>query len=75
VAAVGSNSAGWVAFDRAIRLAERRGRPGDVQRWTNMRSMVYRQIMERGFDTKRHAFVQPYDTDTPVPELARTAIR
>ena len=28
-----------------------------------MRDMVYRQIMERGFDTKRHAFVQHYDTD------------
>ena len=53
----------WVAFDRAIRLALRRGRPADVQRWTNMRDMIYRQIMERGFDSKRHAFVQHYDTD------------
>jgi GH15 family glucan-1,4-alpha-glucosidase len=52
----------WVAFDRAIRLAGRRGRPGDVPRWTAMRDAVYRQIMERGFDPKREAFVQHYDT-------------
>jgi GH15 family glucan-1,4-alpha-glucosidase len=53
----------WVAFDRAIRLAEGRGRPGDTGRWTNMRDMVYRQIMERGFHPKREAFVQHYNTD------------
>ena len=53
----------WVAFDRAIRLAEGRGRPADIGRWTNMRDMVYRQIMERGFHHKREAFVQHYDTD------------
>ena len=53
----------WVAFDRAIRLAQGRGRPADTGRWTNMRDMVYRQIMERGFHPKREAFVQHYDTD------------
>ncbi len=53
----------WVAFDRAIRLAQGRGRPADTDRWTNMRDMVYRQIMERGFHPKREAFVQHYDTD------------
>jgi GH15 family glucan-1,4-alpha-glucosidase len=53
----------WVAFDRAIRIAQGRGRPADTQRWTNMRDMIYRQIMERGFHPKREAFVQHYDTD------------
>jgi GH15 family glucan-1,4-alpha-glucosidase len=53
----------WVAFDRAIRLAQGRARPADIGRWTNMRDMVYRQIMERGFHPKREAFVQHYDTD------------
>jgi GH15 family glucan-1,4-alpha-glucosidase len=53
----------WVAFDRAIRLSQGRGRPADTARWTNMRDMVYRQVMERGFDPKREAFVQHYDTD------------
>jgi GH15 family glucan-1,4-alpha-glucosidase len=53
----------WVAFDRGIRLSQHRGRPADVIRWTNMRDMVYRQVMERGFDPKRRAFVQHYGTD------------
>ncbi len=53
----------WVAFDRAIRLAQGRARPADTGRWTNMRDMVYRQIMERGFHPKREAFVQHYDTE------------
>jgi GH15 family glucan-1,4-alpha-glucosidase len=53
----------WVAFDRAIRLAQGRGRPADIGRWTNMRDAIYRQIMERGFHPKREAFVQHYATD------------
>ena len=28
----------WVAFDRAIRLAQRRGRPADIARWTDRRA-------------------------------------
>jgi GH15 family glucan-1,4-alpha-glucosidase len=53
----------WVAFDRAIRLAQSRARPADIGRWTTMRDRVYEQIMERGFHPKREAFVQHYDTD------------
>ena len=53
----------WVAFDRAIRLAQGRGRPADTSRWTSMRDAVYRQIMERGYHPKREAFVQHYNTD------------
>jgi GH15 family glucan-1,4-alpha-glucosidase len=53
----------WVAFDRAIRLAGGRGLPADLARWTSIRDTIYRQIMERGFDPKRGAFVQHYATD------------
>ena len=53
----------WVAFDRAIRLAQDRGRPADLGRWTDARDAIYQQIMERGFHPKREAFVQHYDTD------------
>jgi GH15 family glucan-1,4-alpha-glucosidase len=53
----------WVAFDRAIRLAQSRSLPGDVGNWTVMRDRVYQQIMERGFHPKREAFVQHYETD------------
>jgi GH15 family glucan-1,4-alpha-glucosidase len=53
----------WVALDRAIRLAERRGRPGDLIKWTVERDRVYHQIMEHGWNPKVGAFTQHYDTD------------
>ncbi|MEU1585415.1 glycoside hydrolase family 15 protein [Micromonospora sp. NPDC005710] len=53
----------WVALDRAIRLAQRRGRPGDTTRWTTERNTIYEQVMERGFHPGRQAFVQHYRTD------------
>ncbi|MFC7711134.1 glycoside hydrolase family 15 protein [Micromonospora lupini] len=53
----------WVAFDRAIRLAQRHGTPADLSRWMTSRAAIYQQIMSRGFDQVRQAFVQHYDTD------------
>jgi GH15 family glucan-1,4-alpha-glucosidase len=53
----------WVAFDRAIRLAREHGRPADVARWTNARDGIYAQIMERGWNEGRKAFVQHYNTN------------
>jgi pentatricopeptide repeat protein len=53
----------WVAFDRAIRLARHRGRPADLTRWTKERDAVYRQIMDRGWNSKVGAFTQHYGTD------------
>ncbi|WP_157562699.1 glycoside hydrolase family 15 protein [Micromonospora chokoriensis] len=53
----------WVALDRAIRVAQRRGRPADITRWTAQRDAIYEQVMTRGFHPKRQAFVQHYDTD------------
>ncbi|RZU73501.1 GH15 family glucan-1,4-alpha-glucosidase [Micromonospora kangleipakensis] len=53
----------WVALDRAIRLANRRGLPADTTRWANARNDIYEQIMARGFHPGRGAFVQHYATD------------
>jgi GH15 family glucan-1,4-alpha-glucosidase len=52
----------WVALDRAISIARRRALPADIAHWTAARDMVYRQIMERGWNDDRHAFVQHYQT-------------
>jgi GH15 family glucan-1,4-alpha-glucosidase len=48
----------WVAFDRAIRMATGRGRPGDVERWTRERDEVHAQIMTKGWNDTLGAFVQ-----------------
>ncbi|MEH1058349.1 glycoside hydrolase family 15 protein [Micromonospora sp. CPCC 206171] len=53
----------WVALDRAVRLAQRRGRPADTARWVRTRDQIYQQIMARGFHPGRGAFVQHYATD------------
>jgi GH15 family glucan-1,4-alpha-glucosidase len=53
----------WVALDRAIRLAQSRGRPADLARWITQRDAIYRQIMERGWNPKIGAFTQHYDTE------------
>ena len=53
----------WVALDRAIRIARRRGRPGDIARWSAERDAIYEQVMTRGFNQERRAFVQHYGSD------------
>jgi len=53
----------WVALDRAIRLAERRGKPANLAKWTTERDKIYNQIMERGWNPKLGAFTQHYDTE------------
>ncbi|MET8948198.1 glycoside hydrolase family 15 protein [Streptomyces sp. NPDC004542] len=53
----------WVAIERAIRLANRRGLPADLLRWRQCRDTVYRRIMDRGWSPRRGAFVQHEDSD------------
>ena len=51
----------WVAFDRAIRLAAEHGRPAPLDRWMSARDAIYDQVMTRGWNADRQAFVQHYD--------------
>jgi pentatricopeptide repeat protein len=53
----------WAAMDRALRLAARRGRPADVERWRATRDRIYAQVMEEGWNEERAAFVQHYGSD------------
>ncbi|GAA4569414.1 glycoside hydrolase family 15 protein [Planotetraspora kaengkrachanensis] len=53
----------WVAIERAIRMALRRGLPAELERWREARDAVYRQIMRRGWCPTMKAFVQHYDED------------
>ncbi|GAB1325900.1 glycoside hydrolase family 15 protein [Streptomyces sennicomposti] len=48
----------WVAVERAIRLANRRGLPADLPRWRQSRDAIYRRVMDRGWSAERRAFVQ-----------------
>ena len=53
----------WVAMDRAIRIAQNHGLPADLPGLTATRDAIYNQIMEKGWNAKRGAFVQHYNTD------------
>jgi GH15 family glucan-1,4-alpha-glucosidase len=53
----------WVAVERAIRLANRRGLPADLLSWRRSRDTIYRRIMNRGWSEARQAFVQYEDGD------------
>jgi GH15 family glucan-1,4-alpha-glucosidase len=53
----------WVAVERAMRIARQRGLPGNVPAWGATRDAIYHQIMERGLNRERGAFVQHYDSD------------
>ena len=54
----------WVAIERMIRMARRRGLPGDVAAWTETRDAIYRQIMDRGWNAEIGSFVQRYGSTT-----------
>ena len=51
----------WVAFDRAIKAAERFGRlEGPVERWAALRDNIHREVCTFGVDHERDVFVQCY---------------
>ena len=53
----------WVALDRAIKLAQRHGRPANVAKWAIARDALYNQVMRRGWNDKVKAFTQHYSTE------------
>jgi GH15 family glucan-1,4-alpha-glucosidase len=54
----------WVAVDRGLRLAEKRSFPADRERWLAVRDEIYQEIMEKGWNPERGAFVQSFGSDT-----------
>ncbi len=53
----------WVAIERAVRMARYRGLPADMVKWLDVRDRITEQIMSRGWNDKRGAFVQHYGSD------------
>ncbi|MER6065385.1 glycoside hydrolase family 15 protein [Streptomyces sp. NPDC001792] len=63
----------WVAFDRALRLAESKGWPSASDRWHAERDAVYEQVMAKGWSEERQAFVQHYGSEVLDSSLLRMA--
>ncbi len=53
----------WVALDRGLRLADKRSFPANRGEWLQQRDAIYEAIMERGWNPRRKAFVQYFDSD------------
>ncbi len=53
----------WVAVERAVRVARQRGLPADLVAWMKTRDDIYHQIMDKGWNEERGAFVQHYGSD------------
>ena len=49
----------WVAFDRAVRVAEL-GKPGAQERWRAARDKIHAEVCEQGYDAERGTFTQYY---------------
>ncbi|MEO7939121.1 MAG: glycoside hydrolase family 15 protein, partial [Burkholderiaceae bacterium] len=50
----------WVAFDRAVRDAERFALEGPIDDWRHTRDAIHAQVCEKGFDADQNSFVQVY---------------
>lgn len=53
----------WVAFDRAIRMAEAHGLPAPLERWRGLRSAVHAMVCADGFDEARNSFTPSFGSD------------
>jgi GH15 family glucan-1,4-alpha-glucosidase len=54
----------WVALDRGLRLADKRSFPADRERWLKARDQIYEEIMDKGWNSSREAFVQHYGSNS-----------
>jgi GH15 family glucan-1,4-alpha-glucosidase len=54
----------WVAFDRAVKLAENFGFAGPVERWKALRQTIHDDVCKNAYNEERGAFVQHYGSKT-----------
>ena len=54
----------WVAFDRAVKSVEQFQGKGPVERWRALRDDIHREICTRGWNARKQAFTESYDSDS-----------
>jgi GH15 family glucan-1,4-alpha-glucosidase len=59
----------WVAFDRALKTAEKFGLQGDLDRWREVRDRIHHEICQKGFDRQLGSFTQSYGSKEPDASL------
>jgi GH15 family glucan-1,4-alpha-glucosidase len=53
----------WVAFDRAIKLAENLNYRAPIDKWKKMRDVIHQEVCEKAFNEEKGCFVQHYGSD------------
>jgi GH15 family glucan-1,4-alpha-glucosidase len=53
----------WVAFDRAVKDAERYSLAGDIDTWREARERIHAEVCARGYDPERRSFMQAYGSE------------
>ncbi|MGA7328358.1 MAG: glycoside hydrolase family 15 protein [Rhodomicrobium sp.] len=54
----------WVAFDRAVKLAENFGLEGPVEQWKALRDEIHDDVCAKAYNAERGAFMQHYGANT-----------
>jgi GH15 family glucan-1,4-alpha-glucosidase len=52
----------WVAFDRAVLLAEQLGYKAPIEKWRDLRDTVHNEICARAYNVEKKTFVQSYSS-------------
>ena len=50
----------WVAFDRAVKIVEKRGSAAVAERWRQVRDRIHEDVCAKAFDPELGSFVQAY---------------
>jgi len=53
----------WVAFDRAVLLAEQLRYDAPLEKWKSIRDSIYSEICAKAYDNQQNSFMQAYGSD------------
>ena len=53
----------WVAFDRAVKMAEHFGMEGPVEKWRELRARIHGEVCRGAVSARRGCFVQSYGSE------------
>ncbi len=53
----------WVAFDRAIKLAEQQNYEAPLEKWQRIRDAIHDEVCSHAFNAEKNSFVEYYGAD------------
>jgi GH15 family glucan-1,4-alpha-glucosidase len=53
----------WAVFDRAVRVVDKFGLGGPVDRWRHVRDQIHDEVCTKGYDPDRNTFTQHYGSE------------